>query len=391
VCTRGDLVRVSHDVPLWGTGTGRIKSKATNRLTLTEQVYLEAGKTYQIRVRLNSISTTADSDSALLTLAPITTSAWYSEVTLTQSVPVTIEVDNLFMIGEITQESQELVVLSVEPSDSLSARITLADYSPEIYSVDLDDSNTQLPGFNAGVTGKSNINIQTAISQAPVITGTASGSSLAEEISRGTFQNTLIVSFGNVPDLSISAQKIQVQVILGNSDFNSSSLFGLYEIDKSAGSLTVAGLKTQTIYKIRAKYTNATGTVSGPWSEVYYTTSEGKVVNNYLSTALFLDLDRTHIVAKPTTDFNKPANFKTYEFRLYKNTGTEDFWNLDPATNNILVVQSLDEGRFNLLDVPLPRMSTQGITYRIACRALDNTNNYSTESALGTIVITTIQ
>ena len=391
VCTRGDLVRVSHDVPLWGTGTGRIKSKTTNKLILTEEVYLEAGKTYQIRVRLNSISTTADSDSALLTLAPITTSAWYSEITLTQSVPSSIEVDNLFMLGEITQESQELVVLSVEPSDSLSARITLADYSPEIYSVDLDDSNTQLPAFNAGVAGTSNKTIQATITHAPIITGTASGSNLAEEISRGTFQNTLLVSFGNVPDLSISAQKIQVQVVLGNSDFNATSLFGSYEIDKSASSLTITGLKTQTIYKIRARYINATGTISGPWSDIYYTTSEGKVVNNYLSTALLLDLDRTHIVVKPTTDFNKPANFKTYEFRLYKNTGTGDFWNLDPVTNNILVVQSLSEGRFNLLDVPLPRISTQGITYRIACRAVDNTNNYSTESALGTIVITTIQ
>lgn len=391
VCTRGDLVRVSHDVPLWGVGTGRIKAKSGATLTLTEQVKLEAGKTYQIRVRLNTPSTVPGSDSALLTLAPITTTDLYSQVTLTQQVPSTVEVDNLFMIGEISQESQELIVLGVEPADNLTARLTLADYSPDIYSVDLDDSNTELPSFNANIAGKSNSTIQTSITQAPVITGTASASGLAEEISRGTFQNTLIVSFGNVPDLSISAQKIQTQVVLGDSDFSSSSLFGVFEIDKSAGSLTITGLKTQTIYKLRARYTNATGSISGPWSEVYYTTSEGKVINNYIAPGLVLDLDRTHIVAKPTTDLNKPANFKTYEFRLYKNTGTGDFWNLDPVANNILVVQSLDEGRFNLLDVPLPRISTAGITYRIACRALDNTNNYSTSSTLGTIVITTIQ
>lgn len=390
VCTRGDLVRVSHDVPLWGTGTGRVKSLGTNTLVLTEQVYLEAGRTYQIRVRLNTVTTQTGSDSVLYTLTPITASDWYSTITLTENISNNVEVDNLFMLGELAQESQELVVIGVEPQDNLSARITLADYSPEIYSVNLD-SDAELPSFNANITGQSINIVQTTITQAPLITGATSSSSLAEEISKGTFQNTLIISFGNVPGLSVQAEKIQTQVVLGDADFDSSSLFGVYEVNKSVGSLTVSGLKTQTIYKLRARYTNSTGSVSGPWSETYYTTSEGKSVNFYIAPTLLLDLDRTHIVATTTTDLNKPDNFKTYEFRLYKDTGTEDFWELDPTTNNILVVQGLNEGRFNLLDVPLPRMSTEGITYRVACRALDNTNNYSTESALGTIVITTIQ
>lgn len=392
VCTRGDLVRVSHDVPLWGTATGRIKSLGTSTLALTEQVYLKAGKTYQIRVRLNTVTTQAGSDSVLYTLTPITVSGWYSTINLTENISSSVEVDNLFMMGELAQESQELVVIGVEPQDNLSARITLADYSPEIYSVNLDDDNAQLPSFNANISGQSIPIVQNTITQAPIITGATSSSSLAEEISRGTFQNTLIISFGNVPGLSAQAEKIQTQVVLGDTDFDSSSLFGVYSIDKSVGSLTVSGLKTLTIYKLRARYINSTGSVSGPWSEIYYTTSEGKTTNTYTVQQISVDLEGTYIVAKPPQDFEKPADFKVYEYRLYKDSGIEDFWGIAPTVeNNIKVVQSQGEARFNLLDMPLPRLSEVGENYRIACRALDNSNNYSATSAFGAIVVTTIR
>jgi predicted phage tail protein len=389
VCSRGDLVRVSHDVPLWGTGSGRVAAKSGSTLKLTEQVYLESGKTYQIRVRLNTISTVAGSDSALLTLAPIVASDWYSVITLTAAVPDSVEVDNLYMLGEIAQESQQLVVLGIEPSNNMSARLTLADYSPEIYSLDMN-SDAELPAFNANITGASTSTIQNTITQAPLIIDATSGSNIAEEISRGTYQNVLLVSFANVQGLTAQAQKIQAQVVLGDQEFDSGNLFGVYNIDKSAGSLRITGLKTLTIYKIRARYTNSSGSVSGPWSEIYYTTSEGKVTNNFIVPSVALDLEGTYIVASPAVLF-KPDNFKGYEYRLYKDTGVEDFWELEPEENNILVIQSTGVARFNLLDVNLPRISNAGVTYRVACRAVDSTNSYSTISALGTIVVKTIQ
>lgn len=390
VCTRGDLVRVSHDVPLWGTATGRIKSISTNTLVLTEQAYLESGKTYDIRIRVNSISTVTNSDSLVYTLTPVTT-GWYSTVTLTENISASVEVDNLFMLGEIYQQSQELVVIGVEPQDNLSARITLADYSPEIYSVNLDDDNAQLPSFNANITGQSATVVQTTITQAPVISGVVSDSSLAEEISTGIYQNVLIVSFGNVPDLSKEAKYVQLQIILGDTDFDSSTLNGLYTADKATGSITATGLKTLTIYKMRARYTNATGSVSGPWSEIYYATAAGKIENFYTVPTIELDLENTYIVASPSTTLALPADFAAYEYRLYKDTGVEDFWELNTTSNNILVVRSSGVGRFDLLNMPTPRISQSGVTYRVACRTVDRSNNYSSTSALGTIVVKTIQ
>jgi hypothetical protein len=391
VCNRGDLVRVAHDVPLWGTGTGRITSISGNTLTLSEPLTLVAGTQYQIRIRTNVVSSAAGAANSLLyQLAPVATTGTYSTVTTTTTVTSAVESDNLYMLGEIAKESQELVVLSIEPSDNTSARLTLADYSPVIYTLDMN-SDDDLPSRDPNIDGGSNPAVLNTITQAPIIAGTSSGSSLAEEIATGTFQNVLLISFGNVPALSEAAQKIQVQIVLGDTDFSSGSLFGTYLIDKSAGSLTVTGLKTLTIYKIRARYTNATGSISGPWSPIFYTTSTGKVDNTYTVQTLILDLDTTFVTAVPATDLNKPPNFKTFEYRLYKDTGTEDFWELDVISNNIQVIQTPDRARFDLLKMPLPRISETGITYRVACRALDNNNNYSPESALGTIVIATIK
>ena len=49
VCTRGDRVRVQHDVTLWGQVTCRVKSRASNIVTLDETVIMEAGKSYGLR------------------------------------------------------------------------------------------------------------------------------------------------------------------------------------------------------------------------------------------------------------------------------------------------------------------------------------------------------
>jgi hypothetical protein len=381
VCNRGDLVRVTHDVPMWGSGSGRIKSVGVSSLNLTEPVLLESNKVYQIRVRLN------DGSSLVYTLSNVEATDYYDYIETTTQISAAVLADNLFMLGEIGKETQELIVINIESSSNTSATLTLMDYSPEIYSADL----SELLVFNANISGRSTQIIKQSITKSPNIISIISDSAISEEISNGIFQNTTIVSYSNETGLTDEARKVQLQVVLGNSEFEDTSPASTYITDKEVGSFTLHGLKTLTIYKFRARYMNSTGSIVGPWSETVYATVLGKTSNNYTVPTLILDLDRTYITAVPTNTLNKPSNFKTYEYRLYKDTGTEDFWELDTVSNNILVIQSLDVARFNLLDVSMPRISEAGITYRVACRSVDNTNNYSTESALGTIVIKTIQ
>jgi hypothetical protein len=395
VCNRGDVVKVSHDVPLWGVGTGRIKA-ITNSTTLelTEPVNLTGGKTYRILIRVNDKTkpngTTKTIDLAA-TSPGITTGqvVTVSTIKLVSSAPIVVgdslEADNLFMLGEIGQETEELVVINVEPTSTGGAKLTLVDYAPEIYTANL----AELLTYDANVTLRNNDIVKNTITKAPIIAQVTSDSVLSEAISGGTYQNVVIVSFSNPADLTIQAEIIESQIIRGDSDFGSENLTELYRVDKSVSSLTVNGLNTGSVYKIRSRYSNKTGTIVGPWSDTFWFTNGGKTLTGSIAPLLTLDLDQTDIVVTPNAALQTP-DFDVYEYRLFKDTGSEDFWELDLTTNNITVKQEKGVARFDLRKQPRPRLSAAGVTYRVACRAKDKQGNYSTESTLGTIVVRTI-
>ena len=386
VCNRGDLVRVSHDIPLWGLSSGRIVSINGAELKLSESVYLEASKSYQIRIRYNTPTTTTNTENSTLKSFTVSATGTYDTINVGSIVTADkIQVDNLYMLGEVNKESQELIVLSIEPTGNTSARIVLTDYSPEIYTENFSSFATYTPNISLANSSV----VKNTITKAPVIDNIVSDSAISEQITTGTFQNVTIVSFASVLGLTSEAQKIQLEVVAGDAEFSNESPSSLYTVTKESGSVSVSGLKTLTIYKFRARYTNGTGENVGPWSDIYYHTVEGKTVNGSLAPEITLDLDHTFIVAKPAV-ITQTDDFSTYEYRLYKDTGSEDFWELDTDTNNIKIIRDTGNARFDLRDQPAPRISAAGVTYRVACRALDKQGNYSTESTLGTIVVKTI-
>jgi hypothetical protein len=391
VCTRGDLVKVTHDVPRWGTSSGRISSiVSTSVLNLSESVYLEAGKTYTILIRTNIVdSTTKVLQSVTRNLTAITTSANYSQITLTSPILTTdnVDVDNLYMLGEVGHETQQLIVVSIEPMSNMSAKLTLVDYSPTIYTA---DATKDLLVYDPNVTGETIPLIKNTIQDSPTITGTSSESARSEQISTGIYQNVLLVSYTHPVDLSTNAEKIEIQVVPSDTEFIDSSLEGITTVNKETSGATITGLVTGGIYKIRARYTNAARTIIGPWSSTYYAKNIGNDTNTNIVASVSITLDGTSLIAA-VPFASKPTDFKTYEYRFYKSTSTADFWDLDSITNGIIVIQSMAEARLSLLDIPSPRMSSAGITYKVACRILDNNNNYSTTSALGSYVLTTIQ
>jgi hypothetical protein len=55
ICNRGDRVTVTHDVPMWGAGSGRIKTRLDGKTyALDEAVLINPSKEYQIKVRSNT-------------------------------------------------------------------------------------------------------------------------------------------------------------------------------------------------------------------------------------------------------------------------------------------------------------------------------------------------
>lgn len=395
VCTRGDKVKISHSVPQWGIGSGRLGPGVGDvvsgtTLTLTEPVLLSNNTDYTILIRTNNITTTAGSGSVTRNFRYTGTTGYTSTITVPAILATDgVKTDNLFMIGLANTSVQECIVTAIEPSNQYSARLTLVDYSPEIYTADLTDLLT----FNPK-TSLSNISIvKNTITKSPIITSINSTSVQSNQLASGNYQNKAIVAFTNPQDLPAVASKVQFDILDGNVSSWDTNPGTLYDTDKNNSTFEFVNLVSDKNYKVRARYTNADRTICGPWSQDFAFNNDGKNRNFNTPPELVVDLETTYIVLDPVI-VNQPSDFKAYAYRLYRDTGTTDLWDTEPV---IPEVQSQGQGRLNLLDVPLtvsgtatPRITEAGVNYRIACRVLDKTNNYSQTSSYASILVKNI-
>lgn len=136
IALRGDLCRLTHDVPRIGQMSGRVVSRATNTIVLDEPVTREAGKTYTLRIRA-----TITNASLALTVAAVGTTITSNIVDVT-SGGSSVNAGDLFQFGEQSLESLEVLVAGIEYIDDLAASVTCVPYSPLIYS-----SATTIPGY----------------------------------------------------------------------------------------------------------------------------------------------------------------------------------------------------------------------------------------------------
>jgi len=149
VCTRGDLIKFSHDVLLTGLGAGRVKSITTNAgyvqtITTDELFTMEAGKYYCVRARQSSGA------SVLLTVNTVagdTSTFTLATPTLIASAPA---VGDLVMFGESGSEAIDCIIKSIEPSGDLTARLNCVDLASAIYNADAGT----IPAFVSPLTAK---------------------------------------------------------------------------------------------------------------------------------------------------------------------------------------------------------------------------------------------
>jgi sulfur carrier protein ThiS len=388
VCTRGDKVKITHSVPQWGIGSGRLGPGVDDvvtgtTLTLTEPVALTANTQYTILIRTNNITTTAGSGSVTRNFTYTGTTGYTSTITVPNiAAGDGVKTDNLFMIGLTTNSVQECIVTAVEPSNNYSARLTLVDYSPEIYTQDLSGLLT----YNPNISTRNVVLVQNSITSAPIITSITSNSTQSNQIAAGTYQNKATVAFTNPNDLQAVAVRVQFDIIEGSVAGWDSTPGTLYDTDKSNSSFDFINLLSNKKYKVRARYTNADRTICGPWSLDFAFTNDGKNRNFQTPPAIALDLENTYIVADPTI-VTTSKEIAGYAYRLYKDSGTTDLWDTTPIIPEVI---NNGQGRLNLLDVPVTltehRISDTGVTYRVACRVVDKLGNYSDTSSYGTTV-----
>jgi hypothetical protein len=141
VAQRGDHIRVAHDIPLWGTVYGRIIDISGNDVTLDSDTSLDGGTTYRMRVRI-------DTGASVIETLTLQSGNNIVTHTFTPSIPAGIKIGDLAMVGEVGVESQELVVVSIEPSQDLTARITCVDHNSAILTAD----DGAIPAFTPNIT-----------------------------------------------------------------------------------------------------------------------------------------------------------------------------------------------------------------------------------------------
>lgn len=241
VCQRGDMVRVSHDIPLWGIGVGgRIKDISGTTLTLDDVVTMESGKDYNIRVRTSSGGSE---------LKSVTTNAGTTD-TITVDNTTNLSVGDLFMFGEQGTETQELKVLSIQPQSDLSATLVLVDAAPEIYDADTGD----IPEFDSNITTPPDEEPFSQTPPKPTITNVRSDVNVLNRDPNGIPELRIVTSYelgtGNPTDFIEARFKKQ----------NDTTFTSFGTVEASAGSVWLYNVEEGDTYiiQIRARAGNKT-------------------------------------------------------------------------------------------------------------------------------------
>lgn len=261
VCEPGDLVRVTHDVPLWGVSAARVRSLATSGsnttgVVLDAAVTMTGGVSYACRFRLATGDTL---------LAPVNTAAG-DQTSLTLTTPVSTAsgpaVGDLVLFGVSGSESVELVVRSVEPLPDMGARITFQDYAPEIQAAD----QGEVPEFDPQITLPAVVNRATP-PRVQILSVDSDEDALIRS-SSGTLVSRILISAaldqstGTVPAEIIQARYRQAGT---TEDWR-----WLPTVPASGGELSIMPVQDGTAYAIQLRAVSQFGATSD-WTEIAHT------------------------------------------------------------------------------------------------------------------------
>jgi hypothetical protein len=365
ICNRGDRVKVMHDVPLWGIGSGRIKERVSGTvLTLDEDFYMQSGTTYTVRIRgKTGISTVRN-------ITPVGTTGYYSTFTLTTSTSVSeADAGDLVMFGELNQESQDLIVIGIEPSENMSAKLMFVDYGVtptyNLFTQYADQTATSV--FETQITLPPTALFQSYSLKKPEITRFVSDESVMETISKGVFRNNINVSFVNAADLPPSTAWVEAEYDISAVADAVNSKFSRAEY--ASGTVKIKDVIEGEEYKVRLRYVSSDGRC-GLWTDYSTHTVIGKrtqpeAVQGFTATPEF-SLGKINLVWTA----NREPDIAKYEVRTDTNFGA--------ATGLITITEGLT------CYANPPSSTGTSVTYYIC--AIDYNNNYS--SSIANVVYT---
>lgn len=319
ICNKGDRVKVTHDVPLWGIGSGRIKNKISNLvLELDEPVPMQAAKPYTIRIR------TSIGGSQSATVVPVPSDGYYNIVTVIPNTAFnTVQNGDLFMFGEIGQEAQDLIVLGIESSENMTARLILMDYGVTgSYNIFKDYKKlTTKTIFETQITLPPTLRIESFGEKKPTITKVLSDSSVMDIISRGVFRYNMNVGYINTDFLPNITHSVEIEYDLAAS---TTSLTKKYlRVGYSSGVVAVKDLIVGEEYKMRLRYVSIDGRY-GLWSDPVTHFIQGATEQPDQVLGFTVSPDTVFGKVKLEWTANLEQNIVEYEIRDDPNFGTDE-------------------------------------------------------------------
>lgn len=319
---------------IWGaqleTGsvaTDYIKSNAASgtAIYLDEEMPVTTTSVYAVRIRNNNNS------SFVKTIQPVLQNEYYNRLELanySSSIFTSYDAssdnlnpDDLLLFGEYNQESIDLIVQSIEPSDNMSARLTLVDYSPAIYNSDSE----VIPAFNSQIT-KPPGSLESVITYIPTIESTKilSDDKVMEKVGPSSFIYKMLVPVTPLNTTNASLQKIrylqgEIKLSTGKVWQNSKN------VPLEEKGILFSSVVEGASYDIRIRYISDDGKV-GAWSTVATHTVLGKTVAPADATGLTITPDNLTGKLILKWNANTEIDLKGYEVR------TEDAnWGIDNA------------------------------------------------------------
>lgn len=248
------------------TGTGSITSADCSVFEVDEDIPLEASvnDSYTIRVRSKTGGTNT------WNVNKVSTNGYYSTIQISQyttapaSAPAkatTAQIDNndLFMIGTLNQEAQDLLVLAIEPYGNQNAKITLVDYAPDLFGAYTDTFT--VPAYTSKITLPSK-NLVQSIPYKPIITSIISDETVMEQVASGSFKINIKIGFTNPAGLPTDIEHVVAEIDdVGDSLDNWQTTVPVL---LSKQTFTISGVDELRTYRVRLRYVSKDGR-TGPW------------------------------------------------------------------------------------------------------------------------------